>query len=104
MRDLMLTAEANREVIVHRFVVEKVLLDHVAAITKAEDKVNVSVMGVYLQNVPKDWPSSDVHQRLRSKLCLFPQTRSQPPAKDNRRYAHARPHLNALDSISPTDE
>src|SRR6266700_6849162 len=44
--DLVLTTEADGEVIVHRFIVEEVLLDHLAAVAEAEHKVTETVMRV----------------------------------------------------------
>src|SRR5882724_1799389 len=42
----VITAQANREVVVHRFIVKEVFLDHGAAISQAKDEVVKSEMGV----------------------------------------------------------
>ena len=36
--DVGLLAEANREIVVHRLVIQEIVLDHVAAISQAQDE------------------------------------------------------------------
>ena len=45
-------AETYREVIVHRLVVEKIFLDHVAAVSKAQHEIVEAVVGIRLHDVP----------------------------------------------------
>ena len=58
VRDAVLTTEADCEVVVHRLVVQEVLLDHLAAVAEAEHEVSEAVVRVELHDVPEDWTAS----------------------------------------------
>src|SRR6266853_6089005 len=72
--DLRLAAEANLEVTIHGFVVQEVILDHVAAIPEAENELAHSVVGVHLHDVPQNGTASDLHHRLGPEFGFLPET------------------------------
>src|SRR4030095_2116496 len=45
-------------------VVQEIILDEICTVTKAENKVFVTVMGIVLHDVPKDRSVPDVYHRL----------------------------------------
>src|SRR6266404_5802602 len=72
--DLRLAAKANSEVTIHGFVVQEVILDHVAAVSEAEDKLAHSVVGVHLHDVPQNGSAPDLHHRFGPEFGFFPET------------------------------
>src|SRR6266403_3636901 len=72
--DLRFAAKANLEVTIHGFVVQEVILDHVAAVSEAEDKLAHSVVGVHLHDVPQNGTAPDLHHRLGTEFGFFPET------------------------------
>src|SRR6267378_2339123 len=72
--DLRFAAKTNSEVTVHGFVVQEVILDHVAAISEAEDKLAHSVVGVHLHDVPQNGAASDLNHRFGPEFGFFPET------------------------------
>src|ERR1700675_1233703 len=72
--DVRFAAKANLEVTIHGFVVQEVILDHVAAISEAENELAHSVVGVHLHDVPQDGSSPDLHHRFGPKFGFFPET------------------------------
>ena len=75
--------QGDGEIVVHRLVVEEVLLDHVAAIAQAEDEVAEAVVGVDLHDVPEDRPPADLDHRLGPELGLLSQPGSDATAQDH---------------------
>ena len=69
-------AKANSEVTVHGFVVQEVILDHVAAISEAENELAHSVVGVHLHDVPQDGTPPDLHHGFWAEFGLFPKSRT----------------------------
>jgi hypothetical protein len=69
--NLRILAEVDREVVVHRLVVQEILFNHVSAISEAKNEVAEPVVSVQLHDVPEYRPSPDVHQRFGSKLSFF---------------------------------
>src|SRR5689334_5905086 len=59
--DAGLLAEANGEIIVHRLVVQKVLLDHVAPIAQAQDEIPKPMVGIEFHDVPEDGVTPYIH-------------------------------------------
>ena len=72
--NVRLASQANLEVVVHGFVVQEVILDHVAAIAEAEDELAHSVVGVHLHDVPQDGAAADLDHRFGAEFGLFPET------------------------------
>src|ERR1019366_944127 len=72
--DVRLAAEANSEVTIHGFIVQEVILDHVAAISEAENELAHSVVGVHLHDVPQDGTAPDLHHRFGAEFGLFSET------------------------------
>ena len=72
--DLRFAAKTNSEVTVHGFVVQEVILDHVSAISKAENELAHPVVGVHLHDVPQNGTASDLHHRLGPEFGFFPET------------------------------
>ncbi len=68
--DVALSAQHDRKVAVHGFVVEKVPFDDLALVTQAEDEILVPVMGIGFHNVPQDRPATDGDHWFRSELRL----------------------------------
>src|SRR6267143_3905229 len=77
--DLRFAAKADSEVTIHGFVVQEVVLDHVATISEAENELAHSVVGVHLHDVPEDGTAPDLHHRLGPEFSLFPETGTNPP-------------------------
>ena len=59
-------------------VVGEVLLDHIALVAAADHKIIDAVMAVNLQNVPKNWPSPDLHHRLGLQVRFLADPRAEP--------------------------
>ncbi len=72
--DLRFAAKANLEVTIHGFVVQEVILDHVAAVSEAENELAHTVMGIHLHDVPEDGTAPDLHHRLGTEFGFFPET------------------------------
>src|SRR6267378_5324570 len=72
--DVRFAAKANLEVTIHGFVVQEVILDHVAAISEAENELAHSVVGVHLHDVPQDGSAPDLNHRFGAEFSLFPET------------------------------
>ena len=79
-----LASQGDGEIVVHRLVVEEVLLDHVAAIAEAEHELAEAVVGVVLHDVPEDRPPAHLDHRLGPELGLLAQSRSQSSATELR--------------------
>ena len=79
----MVVRQADREIIVHRLVVEEVILDHIALVPQAEDEVGLLVMGINLHDVPKDWPAPDLNHWLGAEFSLLTQAGASPTAKNH---------------------
>jgi hypothetical protein len=71
-----LRTEAARKVIVHRLVVEEILLDHVASVTETKDEVSEAVMCIELHDVPKERSPTHIDQRLGPILGFLTKSRS----------------------------
>src|SRR5262249_53093538 len=65
-------AEVDREVVGHRLVVEEVLLDHLAAVTEAQDEVAMAEMREDLHDVPEHGPAADIDEGLGLEFGFFP--------------------------------
>jgi hypothetical protein len=52
-------------------VIRKVLLDDVALVATADDKVIDAVVGVRFEDMPKDWLATDLDHRLGSGRGFF---------------------------------
>ena len=71
-----LLAEADGEIVIHRLIVQKVFLDHVAAIAQAENEIPEPVMGIELHDVPQDGASTNLYQRFGPELRFFAHARA----------------------------
>src|ERR1700675_4411790 len=72
--DVRFAAKANFEVAVHGFVVQEVILDHVAAIAEAENEFAHPVVCVDLHDVPQNGTAPNPHHRFGSEFGFFPET------------------------------
>lgn len=77
------SSKVHREIIVPRFVVEEVFLDHLALVTSGNDEVGDPEVRQILHDVPKNGPTSHLHHGLGSKLSLFPQARPKAACKED---------------------
>src|ERR671933_1812104 len=50
----ILATQANSKIIIHSFIIQEILLNHVAAIPQTHNKVQESVVGIGLHNVPEN--------------------------------------------------
>src|SRR6185312_3492345 len=83
-------AAAQREIVGERLVVvEKVLANHVAAVTEAQNELRVAVMRVIPHEVPEDRTNSDVDQRLRNRVGVLSQSGAESAAEKH--YLHRQP-------------
>jgi hypothetical protein len=64
-------------------VVSKILLDDVALVAGADDKIGDAVRGVNFEHVPQDRLSADFDHRLRLQVRLFADSRAKPAGEDN---------------------
>lgn len=69
--DAGLASQVNREVIIHGFIIQKILLNHLASIAQAEDEVSVAMVSVEFHDVPDDGLLADQDHGLGAKFCLF---------------------------------
>lgn len=65
-------------------VVGEVLLDDVALVTEADDKVVYSLLGVELEDVPKDGLAADLDHGLGAERGFFTETRTETAGEDDR--------------------
>ena len=72
--DAVIVLQGDGEVVVHRLVVEEIVLDDVPFVAEAEDELAQAVMGEDLHDVPQDRPAPDLHHRFGAKLGLLAQT------------------------------
>jgi hypothetical protein len=64
-------------------IIGEILFDHVALITRADDKIIDAMGTVGLEDVPKNGPSPDFHHGLGLEVGFFGETGPQTPGKDN---------------------
>ena len=76
-------AECQRDVTVHRLVIEEVFLDGVAFVAQAKDEVRMPVVGIRFHDVPQDRPAADLDHRFGPVFRLFAQTGALAAAQDD---------------------
>src|SRR6266545_391702 len=86
--DAILLAELNREVAVHRLVVQEILANLVTLVTKTQDEVGEAADGVALHDVPEHGTAADLDHRLGKKLGLFAEARAHA-STENHHGRHA---------------
>src|SRR5262249_20920644 len=64
-------------------ILEKVLLDAVALVAKAEDELLVPIVCVVPHHVPKDGSVSDWNHRFRGSLRVLPKPHAQATTKND---------------------
>src|SRR5208282_4498205 len=79
--DLGVPAEAEGEIVVHRLIVQEIFLDHVAAVSEAEHKIDETIMRIQLHNVPQDRTTADFYHGLGPILSFLAQTGTEPSAQ-----------------------
>jgi hypothetical protein len=62
-------------------IIAKEILNHIATISKAQNKIIVAEVGIVLHNVPKDWLPADRDHGLRAIFCFFPEPRTLTTAQ-----------------------
>jgi len=72
--DVRFAAQADLEVTIHGFVVQEVILDHVAAIAEAENELAHPVVCVHLHDVPQNGTAPNLHHRFGSEFGFFAET------------------------------
>src|SRR5262252_5803100 len=76
------SAVGEDEIVGHAFViVQKVILDYIRLVTKAEDEILVAVMGVILHHVPEDRTGSDIDHGFRYVITVLPNPHSEATTK-----------------------
>jgi hypothetical protein len=83
VRDLTLVPKTDRAVVVHGFIIQEILLDHVAAVTETKNEIAQPITGVTLHDVPEDGAAADLDHGLRPELRFFSQAGSLSSAEDN---------------------
>src|SRR5580700_3206518 len=68
--DMRLASKADLEVAIHSFVIQKVVLDHVAAISEAQNELAHAVVGVHLHDVPYNGTPPNFHHRFGAEFGL----------------------------------
>jgi len=58
--NLILAAQANSKIIIHRFIIEERLLNHVAPITQTHKKILKSLMGIGFHNRSENWIAAHI--------------------------------------------
>src|SRR5579883_2879491 len=91
--NLRLLPETDGEVIVHRFVVEEVVFDGVAAIAETENEFAEPMMRVGLHDVPENGTASHLHHGLGTEFGLLTEPGSQPTAQDHHFHERMPPGL-----------
>src|SRR5579859_2943313 len=81
--DLMRPPQRDGEIALHRFVVEEVVLDHVASIAEAKHEILEIVMRVQLHDVPQERVAPHLDQGLWLELGFLSQPGAQPAAEND---------------------
>ena len=76
-------AERQRDIAVHRLVVEEVILDDVAFVAQAKDELRMPIVGIGLHDVPKDRPAADFDHGFGAIFGFFAQTGTLAAAQDD---------------------
>ncbi|OIQ67064.1 hypothetical protein GALL_513630 [mine drainage metagenome] len=76
--------QIDREVGIVETIVGEVLLDHVAAVTQADDELVEPVMGEQLHDVPQDGPPADLDHRLGLQVAFLGDAGSKPTRQYDR--------------------
>ena len=76
--------ECDSEVVVPRFVVKEVLLNHVALIAGRDDEIGNAEVGQVLHDVPEDGPAADFDHGLGAELGFFPNSGTKTARKEYR--------------------
>src|ERR1035437_5270187 len=85
--NLGVPAEADGEIVVHRLVVQEIVLNHVAAVSEAEHKISKTIVCIQLHDVPQDRTPADFYQGLGPIFSFLAQARTEPSAQHH--YFHA---------------
>src|SRR5262245_14406315 len=79
-----IAAFAQHEVVRQRFLVaEEVLLDHVRAVSKAEDEILVPEVRIILHQMPHDRPIAEGRHRLRDVLVVVAQACAESTGEED---------------------
>src|SRR5262245_24813295 len=79
-----IAAVAKHEVVRQRFLVaEEVLLDHVRAVSEAEDEILVPEVRIILHQMPHDRPIAECRHRLRNVLVVVAQARAESTGEED---------------------
>ena len=90
---ICLSAFREHEIVRHAFVVvQEVLADQIAAIPRAQDEVLVPEMRVVAHQVPDDRPVADVDERLRDRVRVLAQPRSETTAEQHNFHSASSPN------------
>src|SRR6266700_5128544 len=76
--DLRFTAKTHGKVVVHGLIVQKIFLDHVAAIAQTKHKFAEAAVRVDLHDVPQNRATADLNHRLGPELSFFAQPSAEP--------------------------
>src|ERR1035437_997198 len=63
-------------------VIGKIFLDHISFISAANNKVIISICGIYLHYMPENWSSTNLNHRLWFQVRLFTQSGSKTSGKN----------------------
>jgi hypothetical protein len=83
VRDPTLVPKTDGAVVVHGFIIQEILLNHVAAVAKTKHEIAEPMMGVALHDVPEDGAAADLDHGLRPELGFFSQAGSLASTKDD---------------------
>src|SRR5262249_53923011 len=81
-------AEIDREIAMHRLVVQEILANFLTLVSQAQDEVGEAVDGIPFHDVPQHGAAADLDHRLRQKFGLFAEARAHP-STENHHWDHA---------------
>ena len=96
IKDLYVPAAVQKDkVIGDEFtVIDEVILDHLGAITQAQDELLVAEMSIVLHHVPQDRPVTDMNDGLGCTFARFFDPHALPTAEKNNFHGDVTPRQN----------
>ena len=65
-------AQSQREVVIHGVIAKEIILDHLTAVSEAQDKIFEAKLAIDLHDVPENRPPADFNERFGTVFGLLP--------------------------------
>jgi hypothetical protein len=66
-----IVGKINRDIRIVQEIIHEILLDHVAFVAKANDKIIEAIMAINFHDMPENGLTADLHHGLGPGICFF---------------------------------